>query len=72
VFICIKKDKVKIATSSETEVIVLTDKQVEQFLFHLEKGTEGARKKCIIELNKVIRAVILIFFIFFCDYPKAM
>ncbi|MFJ7697861.1 hypothetical protein [Lysinibacillus fusiformis] len=35
----------KIATSSETEVIVLIDKQVEQFLFHLEKGTEGARKK---------------------------
>ncbi|QSB12304.1 tyrosine-type recombinase/integrase [Lysinibacillus fusiformis] len=45
VFISIKKDKVKIATGSEAEVSVLTDTQVEQFLFHLEK--ESQRNKLI-------------------------
>ena len=36
VFISIKKDKVKIASDSEAEVSVLTDDQIEKFLFHLE------------------------------------
>lgn len=45
IFISIKKDKVKIAYGSEAEVSVLTDQQVEQFLFHLEK--ESQRNKLI-------------------------
>ncbi|MDM5246430.1 tyrosine-type recombinase/integrase [Lysinibacillus sp. G4S2] len=45
VFISIKKDKVKIAVGSEADVSVLTDVQVEQFLFHLEK--ESQRNKLI-------------------------
>lgn len=45
VYIRIKKDKIRIATGSEEEVLVLTDEQVEQFLFHLEK--EPQRNKCI-------------------------
>lgn len=45
VYIRIKKDKIRIATGSEDEVSVLTDEQVEQFLFHLEK--ESQRNKCI-------------------------
>ncbi|MCP1143658.1 tyrosine-type recombinase/integrase [Lysinibacillus endophyticus] len=40
IFISIKRDKVKIAHGSEGEVSVLTDAQVEQFLFHLEKETQ--------------------------------
>jgi len=40
VFISIKKDKMKIAFGSEAEVSVLTDAQVEQFLFHLEKDSQ--------------------------------
>ncbi|WP_312505952.1 tyrosine-type recombinase/integrase [Lysinibacillus sp.] len=45
VYIRIKKDKIRIATGSEEEVSVLTDEQVEHFLFHLEK--ESQRNKCI-------------------------
>ncbi|MEK4712066.1 tyrosine-type recombinase/integrase [Sporosarcina sp. FSL K6-5500] len=45
VFISIKKDRVKIAAGSEAEVSVLTDDQVENFLFHLEK--ESQRNKLI-------------------------
>lgn len=45
VYIRIKKDKVRIATGSEEEVSVLTDEQVEQFLFQLEK--ESQRNKTI-------------------------
>jgi len=45
VIISIRKDKVKIAFGSEAEVSVLTDVQVEQFLFHLEK--ERQRNKLI-------------------------
>lgn len=45
VCIRIKKDKIRIATGSEDEVSILTDEQVEQFLFHLEK--ESQRNKCI-------------------------
>ncbi|MEK4530521.1 tyrosine-type recombinase/integrase [Solibacillus sp. FSL K6-1554] len=40
IFISIKKDKVKVAHGSEAEVSVLNDKQVEQFLFYLEKETQ--------------------------------
>lgn len=39
-YIKLKKDKVKVATGSEAEVSVLTEQQVEQFLFHLEKESE--------------------------------
>lgn len=45
IYIRIKKDKVRIADGSEEEVSVLTDEQVEKFLFHLEKESE--RNKCI-------------------------
>lgn len=45
VFISIKKDKVKIASGSEAEVSILTDVQIETFLFHLEK--ESQRNKLI-------------------------
>lgn len=45
VYIRIKKDKIRIAAGSEDEVSILTDEQVEQFLFHLEK--ESQRNKCI-------------------------
>lgn len=40
VFVSIKRDKVKIASGSETEVSVLDEEQVERFLFHLEKETQ--------------------------------
>ena len=39
-YIKLKKDKVKVATGSEAEVSVLTEQQVQQFLFHLEKESE--------------------------------
>lgn len=39
-YISIKKDKVKIAHGSEAEVSVLSDQQIEQFLFFLEKETQ--------------------------------
>ena len=42
-YIRIKKDKVRIATGSEEEVSVLTDEQVERFLFQLEKESERNR-----------------------------
>ncbi|WP_251400766.1 hypothetical protein [Ureibacillus chungkukjangi] len=45
VYIRIKKDKIRIATGSEEEVSVLTDEQVEKFLFLLEKVSQ--RNKCI-------------------------
>ncbi|MEK4078967.1 tyrosine-type recombinase/integrase [Solibacillus sp. FSL K6-1126] len=45
VFVRIKKDKIRVAAGSEDEVTVLTEEQVEQFLFHLEK--ESQRNKCI-------------------------
>lgn len=39
VFVHIKRDKVYVATGSETEVSVLTEEEVERFLFYLEKET---------------------------------
>lgn len=45
VYIRIKKDKVRIAAGSEEEVSILTDEQMEQFLFQLEK--ESGRNKTI-------------------------
>ena len=45
IYVRIKKDKIRIAAGSEEEVSVLTDEQVEQFLFYLEKETE--RNKAI-------------------------
>lgn len=44
IFFSIKKDKVKIAHGSETEVSVLNDQQVEQFLFYLEKHQTGRHR----------------------------
>lgn len=45
VYISIKKDKIRIAAGSEEEVSILTDEQVERFLFHIEK--ESQRNKMI-------------------------
>lgn len=43
VYIKLKKDKVMVANGSEDEVSVLTEQQVQQFLFHLEKESERNR-----------------------------
>ena len=45
VYVQMKRDKIRIADGSEGEVSVLTDFQVDQFLFYLEK--ESQRNKCI-------------------------
>lgn len=39
----LKKDKISMASGSEEEVSVLTDQQVQQFLFHLEKESQRNR-----------------------------
>ena len=44
-YISIKRDKVKVASGSEDEVSVLNDKEVERFLFALEK--ENDREKAL-------------------------
>lgn len=43
VYIKLKKDKVIVANGSEDEVSVLTEQQVQQFLFHLEKESQRNR-----------------------------
>ncbi|MEK4712050.1 tyrosine-type recombinase/integrase [Sporosarcina sp. FSL K6-5500] len=43
VYIKLKKDKVTVASGSEDEVSVLTEQQVQQFLFHLEKESQRNR-----------------------------